>query len=179
MRVSTRPSVLVAEDDHNVRELVKMRLDIAGYEVYTAQERSAPTVTIQVWYRVGSKDDPEGRSGFAHLFEHIMFKSTANLRAEQFDRLTEDVGGANNASTGDDMTEYHEVVPSNHLETLLWAEAERMGSLTVDEANFKSERDVVKEEFRQNDLVEICESRPLSRTKRWRVTRLIKRPEEV
>ncbi len=81
-----------------------------------------------------------------------MFKSTANLRAEQFDRLTEDVGGANNASTGDDVTEYHEVVPSNHLETLLWAEAERMMNLKVDEENFKSERAVVEEEYRQRVL---------------------------
>ena len=123
-----------------------------GLEVYTAQERSAPTVTIQVWYRVGSKDDPEGRSGFAHLFEHIMFKSTKNMKAEMMDRLTEDVGGWNNATTFDDSTPYYEVVPSNYLETLLWAEAERMGSLTVDDTAFKSERDVVKEEFRYRIL---------------------------
>ena len=109
-------------------------------------------MSVQVWYHVGSRDDPARRSGFAHLFEHMMFKSTTNLRAEQFDRLTEDVGGANNASTGDDVTEYHEVVPSNHLETLLWAEAERMMNLKVDEANFTSERAVVEEEYRQRVL---------------------------
>ena len=119
-----------------------------GLEVYTVQDRSTPTVAIHVWYRVGSKDDPEGRSGFAHLFEHMMFKTTRSMAAEAFDRLTEDVGGFNNATTFDDSTAYYEVVPSNYLETLLWAEAERMGWLTVDEANFKSERDVVKEEFR-------------------------------
>lgn len=119
-----------------------------GLEVYTIQDRATPTVSIQVWYRVGSKDDPEGRSGFAHLFEHIMFKSTKNMPAEMLDRLTEDVGGWNNATTYDDSTPYYEVVPSNYLETLLWAEAERMGALTVDEASFKSERDVVKEEYR-------------------------------
>jgi zinc protease len=119
-----------------------------GLEVYTVQDRSTPTVAIHVWYRVGSKDDPQGRSGFAHLFEHIMFKSTKNMPSEMMDRLTEDVGGYNNATTFDDATAYYEVVPSNYLETLLWAEAERMGALTVDEANFKSERDVVKEEFR-------------------------------
>jgi zinc protease len=82
----------------------------------------------------------------------MMFKSTEYLRAEQFDRLTEDVGGANNASTGDDVTEYHEVVPSNYLETLLWAEAERMMNLKVEEATFKSERAVVEEEYRQRVL---------------------------
>lgn len=123
-----------------------------GLELYSAQDRSTPTVAIQVWYRVGSKDDPEGRSGFAHLFEHIMFKSTKNMPSEMLDRLTEDVGGWNNATTFDDTTPYYEVVPSNYLETLIWAEAERMGSLTVDEANFKSEREVVKEEFRRNYL---------------------------
>jgi zinc protease len=119
-----------------------------GLAVYSVQDRSTPTVAIHVWYRVGSKHDPEGRSGFAHLFEHIMFKSTKNMPAEMMDRLTEDVGGFNNATTLDDATAYYEVVPSNYLETLLWAEAERMGSLTVDEGNFKSERDVVKEEYR-------------------------------
>jgi zinc protease len=123
-----------------------------GLEVYSAQDRSTPTVAIQVWYRVGSKHDPEGRSGFAHLFEHIMFKSTKNMPAEMMDRLTEDVGGFNNATTFDDSTAYYEVVPSNYLETLLWAEADRLGALTVDEANFKSERDVVKEEYRYRVL---------------------------
>jgi len=123
-----------------------------GLQVITVENHSSPTVSVHVAYHVGSRDDPAGRSGFAHLFEHMMFKATTNLRAEQFDRLTEDVGGANNASTGDDMTEYHEVVPSNHLETLLWAEAERMMNLKVDEANFKSERAVVEEEYRQRVL---------------------------
>jgi zinc protease len=123
-----------------------------GLEVYAIQDRSTPTVAIQVWYRVGGKDDPEKRSGFAHLFEHMMFKSTANMPSEMLDRLTEDVGGWNNATTFNDATVYYEVVPSNYLETLLWAEGERMGSLTVDDGNFKSERDVVKEEFRSSVL---------------------------
>jgi len=119
-----------------------------GLELYSIEDHTTPTVAIQVWYRVGSKNDPEGRSGFAHLFEHIMFKSTKHMKAEMMDRLTEDVGGYNNAGTADDFTKYYEVVPSNYLETLLWAEGDRLGALTVDEAAFKSERDVVKEEFR-------------------------------
>lgn len=123
-----------------------------GLRVLTAEDHSSPTVAIQVWYKVGSKDDPEGRSGFAHLFEHMMFKSTKNMKDEMMDRLTEDVGGFNNASTWDDYTNYYEVVPSNYLETLVWAEADRLGSLNVNEANFKSERDVVKEEFRSRIL---------------------------
>ena len=120
-----------------------------GLRVLTAQDQSSPTVAIQVWYHVGSKDDPNARSGFAHLFEHMMFKSTRNMKSEMLDRLTEDVGGFNNAFTTDDNTVYYEVVPSNYLETLLWAEGDRMSGLNVDEANFKSERAVVEEEYRQ------------------------------
>nr|HET7858641.1 pitrilysin family protein [Caldimonas sp.] len=123
-----------------------------GLQVLTVETHTSPTVSVQVWYHVGSREDPPGRSGFAHLFEHMMFKGTEYLRAEQFDRLTEDVGGSNNASTGNDVTEYHEVVPSNYLETLLWAEAERMQNLKVDEPTFKSERAVVEEEYRQRVL---------------------------
>ncbi|MEO9088859.1 MAG: insulinase family protein, partial [Rhodanobacter sp.] len=123
-----------------------------GLQVISAEVHASPNVAVQMWYHVGSKDDPQGRSGFAHLFEHLMFKSTRHMRAEQMDRLTEDVGGANNASTGDDVTNYFEIVPSNHLRTLLWAEAERLSSLTVDEKNFKSERAVVEEEYRQSVL---------------------------
>jgi len=123
-----------------------------GLRVLSVADSSSPTVAIQMWYHVGSKDDPPNRSGFAHLFEHIMFKSTKNMKSEMMDRLTEDVGGFNNASTGDDVTIYYEVVPSNYLETLIWAEAERLSGLNVDDANFKSERDVVKEEFRQRVL---------------------------
>jgi zinc protease len=123
-----------------------------GLRVYAMPDTNTANVSVQVWYDVGSKDDPIGRSGFAHLFEHIMFKATRNMPAEMLDRLTEDVGGFNNASTGDDFTNYFEVVPANHLERVLWAEADRMGSLVVNEAIFQSERDVVKEEFRQRTL---------------------------
>lgn len=138
-----------ADAQINVKQLAfKERVLKNGLKVISLEDHASPTVTVQVWYRAGSKDDPEGRSGFAHLFEHLMFKSTKNMKSEMFDRLTEDVGGWNNASTNDDFTNYFEVVPSNYLETLLWAEAERMINLNVDETNFKSERDVVKEEFR-------------------------------
>src|ERR1044071_6524118 len=123
-----------------------------GLRGLSAPDHASPTVAIQVWYHVGSKDDPDKRSGFAHLFEHIMFKSTKNMKSEMMDRLTEDVGGFNNAFTADDVTVYYEVVPSNYLETLIWAEADRLSGLNVDDANFKSERDVVKEEYRQSVL---------------------------
>ena len=123
-----------------------------GLRVFSAVDRTTPNVTVQVWYGVGSKDDPVGRSGFAHLFEHMMFKATRDMPSETIDRMTEDVGGFNNASTYDDFTNYYEVVPANHLQRLLWVESQRLGSLVVDEATFKSERDVVKEELRQSVL---------------------------
>lgn len=125
-----------------------------GLHVVALPDERAATVAVQVWYRVGGKHDPPGRSGFAHLFEHMMFKSTRHMRAEMFDRLTEDVGGNNNAYTAEDVTVYQTEVPANHLERLLWAEAERMAFLNVDQANFDSERSVVQEEFRQGVLAD-------------------------
>lgn len=125
-----------------------------GMRVISLEEHSSPNVSVQVWYNVGGKDDPSGRAGFAHLFEHLLFKKTRNLPNEAMDRFTEDVGGENNAYTTNDLTVYHEVVPSNHLERILWAEAERMVNLDVDDANFRSERDVVKEEYRQGVLAQ-------------------------
>ena len=123
-----------------------------GLAVISVESHASPTVSVQVWYRVGGSDDPAGKSGFAHLFEHLMFKGTKYLKNEQFDRMTEDVGGNNNAGTSEDVTTYENVVPSNHLETLLWAEAERLMNLRVDDASFKSERAVVEEEYRQRVL---------------------------
>lgn len=123
-----------------------------GLQVYTVEDHKSPTVAVQVWYHVGSKDDPNGRSGFAHLFEHMMFKGNDHLAEDAFEDLTENIGGENNAYTADDVTVYHEVVPSNYLEPILWAEAERMSALALNDKNFASERDVVKEEYRQRIL---------------------------
>ena len=131
---------------------IKERTLANGLRVVTLQDNSSPTASIHVWYDVGGKNDPPGRSGFAHMFEHMMFKATKHMPNEKMDRLTEDVGGFNNASTWPDFTNYYEVVPSNHIEPLLWAEADRMVNLNVDEGNFASERDVVKEEYRQSVL---------------------------
>jgi zinc protease len=123
-----------------------------GLQIYSIEDHSSPTVAVQVWYHVGSKDDPDGRSGFAHLFEHMMFKGNEHLTPDTLEELTENVGGENNAYTAPDVTVYHEVVPSNYLEPILWAEAERMSSLALNDTNFNSERDVVKEEYRQRIL---------------------------
>jgi zinc protease len=123
-----------------------------GLKVITSLDRATPNVTVQVWYGVGAKNDPPGRSGFAHLFEHMMFKATRDMPPEYMDRLTEDVGGMNNAFTQDDTTAFYEVIPSSDLERLIWAESERMSTLVVDKANFDSERQVVEEELRQRVL---------------------------
>lgn len=125
-----------------------------GLQVVGLPASGGATVSVQVWYRVGGKDDPPGRSGFAHLFEHMMFKSTRHMPDEMFDRLTEDVGGRNNAFTAEDMTAYQSEVPANHLERLLWAEAERMSNLQVTQDHFDSERKVVIEELRQRVLAD-------------------------
>jgi zinc protease len=123
-----------------------------GLRVVIAEDHRTPTVAVDVGYDVGGKSDPAGRSGFAHLFEHLMFKGTANVKPESMDRFTEDVGGYNNAYTAQDITNYYEIVPSNHLERLLWAEADRMVNLTVDEPNFTTERKVVIGEYDQRIL---------------------------
>lgn len=125
-----------------------------GLRVYAIRDTATANVSVNVWYDVGSKDDPKGRSGFAHMFEHLMFKASRNLPAESFDRLTEDVGGYNNASTNDDYTNYFEVVPADRLESVLFAEADRMASLVVEPTSYASERDVVKEELRQRVLAQ-------------------------
>ncbi len=125
-----------------------------GLRVLLVEDHRSPSVAINIGYRVGGKDDPPGRSGFAHLFEHLMFKGTANMAPETMDRLTEDVGGYNNAFTAEDITNYYEVVPSNHLETLLWAEAERLAALRITQAHFVTEREVVIGEYDQRILAE-------------------------
>src|SRR5439155_1394342 len=89
-----------------------------GLDIYSVEDHSSPTVAVQVWYHVGSKDDPNGRSGFAHLFEHMMFKGNEHLKENTFDDLTENIGGQNNAFTAADVTVYHEIVPSNYLEPI-------------------------------------------------------------
>lgn len=123
-----------------------------GLRVYTARDSSTANVTVHLWYQVGAKDDPEGRSGFAHMFEHLMFQSSRNLPLGAFTNLTQDVGGSGDALTHPDLTVFTDTAPSQHLELLLFAEADRMGSLVIDEATFTREREVVKEEMRERTL---------------------------
>jgi zinc protease len=119
-----------------------------GLQVILLEDHEVPIINLQVWYHVGGKDERPGRTGFAHLFEHLMFKGSAHVPAEEHSRIIEAVGGFDNAETGDDTTNFFETFPSNYLERVLWLEADRMGSLNVSDENFKSEREVVKEERR-------------------------------
>lgn len=123
-----------------------------GLRVIALPDPTTATVTTSVWYEVGSKHDPQGRSGFSHLFEHILSRKTENMPYNMVNRLTEDVGGTRNASNSDDRTNYYETVPAEFLETLLWTHAERMARPVVDSEVFENERSVVKEELRQRIL---------------------------
>jgi zinc protease len=119
-----------------------------GLRVITHEDHSAPVINLQVWYHVGSKDERPGRTGFAHLFEHLMFKGSKNVGPEEHSELIKSIGGVDNAYTTEDVTVYWQTFPSNYLETVLWLEADRMASLAITEENFHSEREVVKEERR-------------------------------
>ncbi len=122
-----------------------------GLEVILAPDHSVPQVAVDVWYHVGSKNEVVGRTGFAHMFEHVMFTGSGHVPYGMHDRLTEGVGGSNNGSTSNDRTNYYELVPSNYLESALWLESDRMGYLLdkLDEAKFKAQRDIVQNERRQ------------------------------
>jgi len=119
-----------------------------GLRIVAAEDRSRPVVNLQVWYRVGSKDEKPGKTGFAHLFEHMMFRGSKNVGPEEHMRVVRQAGGVVNAYTGFDSTVYWETFPSHYLERMLWLEADRMASLDVSEENFRKEREVVKEERR-------------------------------
>jgi zinc protease len=134
-----------------------------GLTVYTIRDTRTANVSVQMWYNVGSKDDPAGRSGFAHLFEHILSRVTRNIPHGELSRIVEEqAGGTRNASTGPDTTNYYETVPANQLEAMLWAHAERMGRSVLDQAVFEAERSIVKEEMRQRVL-----SQPYGRLQRY------------
>jgi len=121
-----------------------------GLEVILIPDDRLPKVVVDVWYDVGSYDDPQGRSGFAHLFEHLMFKGTGRVAEGEFDSFMEQAGGWNNASTGDERTNYFDVAPSSALDLLLWLEADRMTSLDITQDKLDVEREVVRNEKRQN-----------------------------
>ncbi|MGB2679387.1 MAG: pitrilysin family protein [Candidatus Acidiferrum sp.] len=123
-----------------------------GLRVVIAPDATTPVATIGVYYKIGFRLEPQGRSGFAHLFEHMMFQGSENAPKMQHIKLINSSGGVLNGSTMYDVTNYYEAVPSNALERVLWLEADRMRALKVDDENLRNQRDVVKEEVRVNVL---------------------------
>lgn len=123
-----------------------------GLTAILSPDHTTPTVAVNVWYHVGSKNEVPGRTGFAHLFEHIMFTGSGHVPYGLHDKLTEGVGGSNNGTTSNDRTTYYETVPSNYLESALWLESDRTGYLLdkLDLAKLNAQRDVVKNERRQS-----------------------------
>ncbi|TPN60390.1 insulinase family protein [Mesorhizobium sp. B1-1-4] len=119
-----------------------------GMEVVVIPDHRSPIVTHMVWYKVGSADEPPGKSGIAHFFEHLMFKATANHAAGEFDRAVSDIGGSNNAFTSYDYTAFHETVAPSALELMMSFEADRMRNLILTDDVIKTERDVILEERR-------------------------------
>ncbi len=119
-----------------------------GLTVVLSEDHSTPIVHVQLWYHVGSKNEREGLTGFAHLFEHLMFKGSKNVLPEQHTSMISTVGGRSNAYTTEDATVFWETVPAHYLPLVLWMEADRMATLRIDEATLASEREVVKEERR-------------------------------
>ncbi|MEK6371562.1 MAG: pitrilysin family protein [Acidobacteriota bacterium] len=123
-----------------------------GLKVVISESHTSPTVTVAVYYGVGFRVEPKGQSGFAHLFEHMMFQGSANVKKFDHARIVESVGGNLNGSTRLDYTNYYETLPSEAVETALWLEADRMRSLDVSEENLKNQQNVVSEEVRVNVL---------------------------
>jgi len=119
-----------------------------GLRLIVHEDHSTPVVNVQVWYHVGSKNERPGRTGFAHLFEHMMFKGSKNVEPEQHASLVAGVGGQANAYTTEDVTVFWETVPSQYLPMALWLEADRMATLRIGRDVFEREREVVKEERR-------------------------------
>ena len=138
LRASTRPTRL----DYTMTTLPN------GMQVVFLEDHSTPIVHAEIWYHVGSKNERPGRTGFAHLFEHMMFKGSKNVEPEGHPSWISSIGGQSNAYTTEDATVFWETVPAQYLPLVLWLEADRLATLRIDEQVFKTEREVVKEERR-------------------------------
>lgn len=123
-----------------------------GLRVVLSQDHTSPIVTVAVYYNIGFRIEPKGRTGFAHLFEHMMFQGSGNLGKMEFIRLVQQNGGILNGSTRFDFTNYFQIVPTHKLETILWAEADRMKGLDISQANLTNQQGVVKNEVKVNVL---------------------------
>jgi predicted Zn-dependent peptidase len=122
-----------------------------GLRVVVSEDRTAPVVCVNLWYDVGSRHEPKGQTGFAHLFEHLMFEGSVHVAKTEHMRLVQGNGGSLNATTNPDRTNYFETMPSEHLELALWLEADRMGGLVpaLTQETLDNQREVVKNERRQ------------------------------
>src|SRR4051812_40146672 len=123
-----------------------------GLTVILSQDKSAPTVAVNIAYHVGSKNEVLGRTGFAHLFEHVMFTGSGHVPYGLHDKFTEGVGGNNNGGTSNDATLYYETIPANYVEHALWLEADRMGWLLdkLDTSKYNAQRSIVQQERKQS-----------------------------
>ena len=119
-----------------------------GLRVIYSEDHSTPIVSVDVWYNTGSRNERAGRSGFAHLFEHMMFQGSAHVKKAEHFQYVNRAGGVMNGSTTEDRTNYWETLPSNRLNLALWLEADRMRSLAITDDNFHNQREAVKEERR-------------------------------
>ncbi|MBZ0204196.1 MAG: insulinase family protein [Ignavibacteria bacterium] len=119
-----------------------------GLHVIMHKDNANPIVSVDIWYHVGAKDEDPGRTGFAHLFEHMMFQGSDNIGKSEHFNYVQKAGGTVNGTTSQDRTNYFESAPSNQLELLLWLESDRMQTLKVTQENFDNQREVVKEEKR-------------------------------
>src|SRR6266542_5098998 len=119
-----------------------------GLRVVYSEDHSTPVVAVDVWYNTGSRNERPGRSGFAHLFEHMMFQGSAHVKKSEHFQLVQRAGGSLNGSTEEDRTNFFETLPSNRLNLALWLEADRMRSPAITQANFENQRETVKEERR-------------------------------
>lgn len=138
------------------KSYLQVKIDFQEYDLDNGlhailhQDNLNPLVSVDIWYHVGSKDEDSGRTGFAHLFEHMMFQGSKNVGKTEHFKYIQEAGGTLNGSTNQDRTNYFETVPSNQLELVLWLESDRMSTLNVTQENFDNQREVVKEEKRQH-----------------------------
>lgn len=123
-----------------------------GLKVILSEDTTSPTAIVAVYYNIGFRNEPRDRTGFAHLFEHMMFQGSDNLGKMEFIKLVQENGGILNGSTRFDFTNYFEIVPSHKLETMLWAEADRMKGLNISQENLENQQGVVKNEVKVNVL---------------------------
>src|SRR5262250_2323726 len=141
-----------AEKSEGIKVPVEYHKLDNGLKVVLSPDHTSPKTVVAVYYGIGFRIEPKDRTGFAHLFEHMMFQGSGNLGKMEFIKLVQQNGGTLNGSTRFDFTNYYEIVPANKLETMLWAEADRMNGLAVTDENLKNQQEVVGNEVKVNVL---------------------------